>query len=808
MNSFKYTDIAFPTAVRKVFTYEARKHRIKPGMRVWVPLRNEFAIGMVVRIHNDKPDFETRPVEKVLDEEPVMNETMLKLTAWIHRFYYCSWGEAIQAALPVGLNFASDKHLQVKKGFKEDITDEERELLNEIEEADTTLKEAEKRWRDGKGKAFLKKALKKGWITIWEQPRQKVDYKKIKHWQLSVSEDPEKVLNELDENTRENKWVKAFERLTELDLPIPHRDLLQNELFTTYTLNRIEKEGWIESVDLPVKSEPVHNGIHQPEKIKTLDGQQNEAFQQIKESLDSKSFKSYLLFGVTGSGKTEVYIHALKHTLEQGRGGLVLVPEIALTPQTVQRFYQIFGDQIAVLHSRLTDREKFEAWENLKSGKKKIAIGPRSAVFAPVQNPGIIIVDEEHDTSYKQFDPAPRYHARDVAVMRASMEGAVAILGSATPGMVSVKAVQEQKHTLLQLPKRPTGTMPEVQILNMIEYKSAMKGPLTVELFEATKKALERGEQVILLFNRRGFASYMQCKDCGHIPQSPESSTSLTYHKKKNMLLCHYTGYSRRADTHCELCGSAKMATKGSGTQQVEEEVEKLFPDAKLLRMDRDSTSGKHGHRDIYDVFLAGEADILIGTQIVAKGLDFPNVTVVGVLNADTELAFPSFRAGERMFQLLSQVAGRAGRSEKPGVVYVQTWKPEHPAIKCARTHDFRSFANHELGNRKLLMYPPYSRLVVFQFKNPSWSKIAQAAEKFCDAMRMVAGDHVVMGPSPSVIEWMHGQYQWEANIKLSKKFNASGIEKLIDAIFAKYDTMKPKGAGAVRINVDVDAVE
>jgi primosomal protein N' (replication factor Y) len=808
MSKLVYADIAFPTAVRRVFTYETRDTQIEPGMRVWVPLRNVFAIGMVVQVHDRKPEFETRPIERILDEEPVMNKTILQLTEWIHRFYYCSWGEAIQAALPVGLNFASEKRLRVKKGYKGDITDQELELLNEIDASNMTLKEAEKRWRDCSGKKFLKKALKQEWISIWEQPRQKVDFKKIKHWQLKGSLIKEEVLSNLSEKERENKWVKAFEKLADMKLPLPHRELLEDELFSTYTLNRIEKEGWIESLDLPVKGQENNHHLYEPEKIKTLSDQQQDAYEEIETALESGNFKSFLLFGVTGSGKTEVYIHALSHALESGRGGLVLVPEIALTPQTVQRFFQIFGNQIAVLHSRLSERERFEAWQSLKSGEKKIAIGPRSAVFAPVQNVGLIVVDEEHDTSYKQYDPAPRYHARDVAIMRANMENAVVILGSATPGMVSVQAVKEEKHTLLYLPLRPTGTMPEVKTLNMIEYKSAMRGPLTVELFKEIEKVLKREEQVILLFNRRGYASYLQCEDCGHIPQSPESSTSLTYHKKKNILLCHYSGYSRKADTRCEMCGSANLTTKGSGTQQVEEEIAELFPEARLLRMDRDTTSGKYGHQEIYEKFLSGESDILIGTQIVAKGLNFPNVTVVGVINADTELAFPSFRSGERMYQLLSQVAGRAGRAEKPGVVYVQTWKPEHPAIKCAQTHDFKSFARHELANRRMLLFPPYSRMVVFQFKSPSWSKVQMAADKFCDAMRLMVGDEVVMGPSPSVIEWLNGQHQWEANIKLNREFNAHAIEKLLDNIFEKYNTMKPKGSGSVRINVDVDAVE
>jgi primosomal protein N' (replication factor Y) (superfamily II helicase) len=804
-----YVDIAFPTAVRRLFTYHTREsENILPGMRVWVPLRNEFAIGMAVQVHDRKPAFETKPVQKILDVDPIMNQAMLRLTEWIHRFYYCSWGEAIQAALPVGLNFASVKKLRVKPGFKEDLNNDEQEQLRDIEKGDYTLKEAQNRWREGFGKRFLYKAMKKGWVQIWEHPRQKVDYKKVKHWKLADSVEPETVLEELSDKERSRKWVEAFEKISGMDLPLPNQELLKDELFTTYTLNRIEEEGWIESVELPVEGNIQHNGIHEPDKIKTLSGQQQDAFEQIKQPLDAKTFKSFLLFGVTGSGKTEVYIHALKHTLEQERGGLVLVPEIALTPQTVQRFYQIFGDQIAVLHSRLSDRERFEAWQSLKSGEKRIAIGPRSAVFAPVQDLGLIVVDEEHDSSYKQYDPAPRYHARDVAVMRAHMENAVAVLGSATPGMVSVKAVMEKKHEMLQLPLRPTGTMPQVETLNLMEYKSAMKGPLTVELYQEIEKALKRKEQVILLYNRRGYASFLQCEDCGHIPQSPESSTSLTYHKRKNILLDHYSGYSRRADTRCELCDSENITSKGSGTQQVEEEMEKLFPQARLLRMDRDSTSGKFGHQKIYEKFLNGESDILIGTQLVAKGLDFPNVTVVGVINADTELAFPSFRAGERMFQLLSQVAGRAGRAEKPGVVYVQTWKPDHPAITCAQTHDFKAFAKQELASREMLLFPPFSRMVVFRFKSPSWSKVQMVADRFCDAMRMVTGEDLVMGPSPSVIEWMSGQYQWEANIKLSRNYNAHAIEKLLNDIFQKYESIKPKGASAVRVNVDVDAIE
>lgn len=805
-----YADIAFPTAVRRVFTYEARqKMGLKPGMRVWVPLRNEKVIGMVVRVHDQKPDFSTKPVLRVLDEKPVMDDTILRLTEWIHRFYYCSWGEVIQAALPVGLNFVSEKNLRVKKGFIGALDDKEREMLKEIEAGSLKFAEAQKRWKDGADAKRLKSLLKKECLEVWEEPKQKVDYKTAKHWDWQEGLIQEEI-DEILESNGNPKWIQALRSLLEIDLPATHRLLLETEGITDYALRRIEKEGLIVSKDLPVSATAYPRDVYEPEAIKSLTEDQHQIFLTIKESLEQKQFQSYLLYGVTGSGKTEIYIHALKRALDQDRGGMILVPEIALTPQTVRRFYQIFGDRIAVLHSRLNERERYEAWTGLRSGEKQIVIGPRSAVFAPVRNLGLIVVDEEHDASYKQFDPAPRYHARDVAIMRANMENAVVVMGSATPSMVALHGVRKQKHTLLQLTTRPESGMgmPEVKVLDLKLYRSAMKGLLTVELYEAIKQALEKNEQIILLYNRRGYASYLQCEDCGHIPQSPDCSVSLTYHKKKNMLLCHYSGYARKADTQCENCSSGKMVARGSGTQQVEDELARLYPEARILRMDRDTTSGKHAHQEIYENFLNGKADILIGTQLVSKGLDFPNVTVVGVLSAETELAFPSYRSGERMYQLLSQVAGRAGRGTKAGFVYVQTWKPEHRAIRYAREHDYWNFAKEELSQREALMYPPFSRMIVFQFKGASWSKTQRVAEAFCDVMRLETSEYAVLGPTPAVIEWMYGQYQWEAHFKIKPEHSARAIEKLLDRIFSRFEKEKPKGSGSVRINVNVDSIE
>ncbi|MEX0770859.1 MAG: primosomal protein N' [Balneolaceae bacterium] len=809
----RYADIAFPTAVRRLFTYEVpAKMEVQAGMRVWVPLRSEKVIGMVTRVHRQKPDFRTKRVLRVLDERPVLEDTVLRLTEWIHRFYYCSWGEVIQAALPVGLNFVSEKQLKVKRGFKGSLEEKEWEMLKEIEAGELTLDEARKRWKDGSDAKRLKSLLKKECLEIWEFPKQKVDYKTAKHWNWTEDlnqEEVDELLAGLDENENP-KWIRTLKTLLGINLPATHQSLLATEGISDYTLRRIEKEGLIVALDLPVKTNSYSHEVFEPEAIKSLTDEQHRVSIKIRDSLDQNKFDSFLLYGVTGSGKTEIYIHALKHALEQGKGGMILVPEIALTPQTVRRFFQIFGDRIAVLHSRLNERERYEAWNGLRSGEKQVVIGPRSAVFAPVKNLGMIVVDEEHDSSYKQFDPAPRYHARDVAIMRANIENAVVVMGSATPSMVTLHGVRKKKHTLLQLTSRPESGMgmPEVKVLDLKHYRSAMRGPLTVGLYEAIQEALEKEEQIILLYNRRGYASYLQCEDCGHIPQSPDCSVSLTYHKKKNMLLCHYSGYARKADTHCENCGSGSMEAKGSGTQQVEDEISGLFPGAKILRMDRDTTSGKHAHREIYETFLNGKADILIGTQLVSKGLDFPNVTVVGVLSAETELAFPSYRSGERMYQLLSQVAGRAGRGTKAGFVYVQTWKPDHRAIRYAQEHDFWNFSREELAQRETLMYPPFSRMIVFQFKGASWSKTQMVAEAFCDVMRMETSEHAVLGPTPALIEWMYGLYQWEAHIKIRTEHPAKAIEKLLDRIFNRFDREKPKGSGSVRINVNVDSIE
>ncbi len=808
-----FVDVALPAAVRKQFTYqvpEKLEKTVQLGERVWVPFRNYFAIGVIVGVHEKKPSFKTKPVRAILDENPLLNQELLDLTEWISRFYFGSWGETIQAALPAGLNFVSRKYLWISDALdSSELNASEKEVIEDISATKTTLNEAKKRWNGTGLNKHFSKLLKNKTIEIWEEPDLKVTVATEREWKLGDEKDVKSAEEFLEKEADQKlKWVQALQKFMELGLPLRQSEINKESEFSSYAIKKLQEEGWITYSEVEKRTEIEHLD-YDPESIKTLNEDQIKAFGQISESLKEQEFANYLLFGITGSGKTEVYIHALKQVIENGRGGIVLVPEIALTPQTVSRFYRIFGNQIAVLHSRMTSRERLRAWKDLHSGKKSIAIGPRSAVFAPVQNLGLIILDEEHDSSYKQMDPSPRYHARETAIVRAKMNQAVIIMGSATPSMQALNMAAKGKCTLLELAKRhATATLPEVKVLDLKQYKGAMRRELAVPLFLAMEEALEKKEQIILLYNRRGYASYLQCEDCGHIPQSPECAVSLTYHKRKNLLMCHYSGYARRADTNCEQCGSSNLKIQGSGTQNIEEQLAELFPEAKVLRFDRDSTSRKGAHERILGAFGAGEADILIGTQLVAKGLDFPNVTVVGVIDTDTELAFPSFQATERMYQLLSQVSGRSGRGEKPGTVFLQTRQPENSAIQFAKEHNHRGFARQEMEFRKPLYYPPYSRLIRFELKSPKEQDASRAAHALKHSAERVAPYVAALGPSPAAIPWMNKKFLWEVTLKVEPEKGAGYIEAITDKILEIYNAETKGKYGSVRINVNVDAIQ
>lgn len=807
-----FVDVAFPTAVRRVFTYHLPpgfKGELKPGIRIWVPLRNYFAIGVITAVHQNKPAFKTKAVKQLLDDQPILSEELLTLLNWISRFYYCSLGESIQAALPVGLNYISRKKpVPIQNLDMSSLTKDEKEVISELKLNDLNLDDAKKRWKGTRYNKVLNALVKNKKLEIWEFPDVKVSAATEREWDWERGKNTEAAKQFLQENSKNTKWMQALQSLSEAELPKKQSELFKTDSITPYTISKLKEEGWVDFREVEKKIIQNEQLEFDPSSVKNLNEDQQIAAEKIIKSIRKNEFASYLLYGVTGSGKTEVYIHALQQAVEANKGGIVLVPEIALTPQTVSRFYRVFGDQIAVLHSRMSSREKLQAWKDLRSGEKTIAIGPRSAVFAPVKNPGLIILDEEHDPSYKQMDPSPRYHARETAIMRAKINNAVIVMGSATPSLQALHMCAKGKCKLLELKSRHAkAKMPEVEVLDLTQYKNAMHGELAVPLYMAIKDALQKKEQVILLYNRRGYANFMQCEDCGHIPQSPECAVSLTYHKRKNELICHYSGYARRADTHCENCGSSNLVIRGSGTQNVEEQLEQLFPDASILRFDRDSTSRKGSHEKILSQFGEGKADILIGTQLVAKGLDFPNVTVVGIINADTELAFPSFQAKERMYQLLSQVAGRSGRGEKAGKVFLQTRNADNAAIIYAKKHNHKGFARHEIEFRKPLYYPPYSRLISITFKSPKEPDAHGAAHLVKQCIDELTPNLPVLGPSPAAIPWMNRKFIWELTLKIDTKKGADYIEALLDTIMNRYEQYAKNKFNSVRINVNVDSI-
>ncbi|MCH8566947.1 MAG: primosomal protein N' [Balneolales bacterium] len=809
-----YADIAFPSPVRELFTYAVPKHLaniLKPGMRAWVPLQNRISIGMVIKLHGQKPDFETKDVREILDQEPVLGSDLLSLTSWMSKFYFCGPGEAVQAALPSGLNFSSQTKIRIVDADTKlvSLTKEEQKLLDELLlTGDYLYKEALSRWN--KAGPLIRSLVKKGLAELWEVPMLDMKPKIIRVWDwvkkpVKPSLPSEEKTDDGSEEIKMHKWQIVWEALNENSALLPATtSRLTDEIpeCSPYALKRLEKEGVLCQKETEQGlAEPPYP--FKPESLSALNAEQEQVVGKIRQSMENEHFCSHLLYGITGSGKTEVYIHALKLALDKGKSALVLVPEIALTPQTVRRFYLVFGSQIAILHSRLNERERYEAWQALRKGEKKIVIGARSAVFAPLKNPGIIIIDEEHDSSYYQADPAPRYHAREVAMMRAYAASAPVVLGSATPGLSSLVASARKNGSLLRLGARHSGaTLPEVHLIHLTEYKHAMKGPLAMPLYNAIEEAVQRGEQAILLYNRRGFAGYMQCDDCGEVVECPHCSVSLTYHRTLQHLRCHYCGYTSGVPYTCPSCDSHELQMLGSGTQQVEQGLESLFPEFRILRMDQDTTSRKNAHDEMLSAFGRREYDIMIGTQLVAKGLDFANVTVVGVINADTELAFPSYRSNERMFQLLSQVAGRSGRAGKKGVVYLQTRQPEHFAIQFAKKHDYEGFARHELALRKSLLYPPYSRLLTVQLKAKDGDLCRRAAEVFARVMRDAQTPYPVLGPGPDVIERLKDEFRWVITMKLPSDIKTKRLENLCTHFMKWYDTYKPDGASGVRVTI------
>jgi primosomal protein N' (replication factor Y) len=713
----RLVEVALPVPLFQTFVYSLDgeyEHEARVGSRVLVPFRKRQEIGVVMSLDAQPP---TRGVVKAVsaipDADPALDSSLLALSQWMSEYYVVPVGLVVRSVLPALLTGAAQPHPSVKTRRAVRIRDDIPSLLQ----------------RD---KAFAR------------APQQRALFELIESIGGSTS--------------------------------VEH--LLERLKFSPSVLKALEKRALITIERERVDRDPFASRIGRKEPRHDPTSAQRAAIDRVTSATAGEVF---LLHGVTGSGKTLVYIEVLREIVgRRGKSAIVLVPEIALTPQTVDRFRAVFGDDVAVLHSALSEGERYDAWLALKRGDKRIAVGARSAIFAPLENLGAIIVDEEHESSYKQGE-SPRYHARETAIVRATQEGAVVVLGSATPSLETWSNAVSGKYTLLTLPDRVGGaSLPAVDVVDLRKLTAGVSESsahedyqrvVSAELDTALHATLERGEQSILLLNRRGYSAFVQCETCGNVATCPNCSITLTYHRSPERLVCHYCMHQEEPQRVCRRCGGATLRRRGLGTQQVERLVCERFPSARVARMDVDTTSGKWAHAQILDRVGAGEVDVLLGTQMIAKGLDFPNVTLVGVIDADVGINLPDFRASERCFQLLSQVAGRAGRGARGGRVLIQTRVPGHHAVKCAVTHDYASFVTDELAGRINPPYPPNNRLANIVFSGTRESPVADLAIAGSEWLRRLirSRDSVgltVVGPAPSAVERIKTRWRWHVLLK------------------------------------------
>jgi len=822
-----FAEVAFPVPVDHAFTYRVPpelKDCVQVGSRVLAALGNRRITGFVVGLTDSTNLTDVREVEDVLDPEPVFSAEMLQLARWIAEYYLAPLGEVLRTMLPPGIHLESKRRARLADPSTVELAkDLERKAPKQAAILKVLSKQGESacsgslsieqlKKRVGSSSLFssLNALAQRGLIEILDTlPGAKVKPHLENFVRLSEHLDtPPEELDTLRQ--RAPKQARCLEVLLEEKVPLAQASLLRKSGASSSVLKALATRGLIEIFQQEVMRDYYRNFAPMTHDGEVeLNREQRAAVEEIQTALRGGRFQSFLLRGVTGSGKTQVYIEAIAQVLSQGRGAIVLVPEISLTPQTVSRFKLRFGEKVAVFHSRMSAGERYDVWRRIRKGEFPVAIGARSAVFAPMRQLGLIVVDEEQEGSYKQ-DTSPRYHARDVALMRAKFAGAVVVLGSATPSTESYFNAREGKYRLLKLPARIDNVpLPEVRIVDMLKERK-QNHPQTSEVFshilaEKIEEKLKLGEQVILLQNRRGYSTCLVCKDCGHVERCKNCNITLTYHLKGYRLRCHYCGYTRKAPEACPKCGGVDILFRGVGTQKVEEELRRRFPQARVVRMDLDTTVRKGAHDRILRAFAGGEYDILLGTQMIAKGLDFPRVTLVGVILADTGLLFPDFRAGERTFQLLTQVAGRAGRKDRQGEVVIQTYSPDHKCLVYASRHDVAGFFQSEIQERKTLGYPPYGRLIHLLFRGVEEKVVITAAEKFARLFQPLAKTFRVLGPTPSPLSKLQQHHRWQLILKSDKARDPTGklLREALRQALRQYEKSRPPAG--VKVSVDVD---
>jgi primosomal protein N' (replication factor Y) (superfamily II helicase) len=752
---------------------ELRRHA-QVGKRVLIPLGRRESLGLLVGMETEAPRFSQdvamRSILAVVDSSPTVPEDLITLCRWIAQYYFYPLGEVLKSALPANIQLRPEVFYRITATGREASASTSRPVLMELfqHEADLSLVEISKQLAAPKGiQKQLNLLEKRGWLEryyVWNEPAAHPKTVKM----IRLSETTQHTPPPLDnENLR-----KLITQLETAGGSLPLKTLRQQVKNIDYWVAKLHRDGMvaIESVEQlrhPLRRQSIPN-LEPPE----LTSDQASLFQTIAAHLDEPAFKPFLIYGVTGSGKTEIYLRLVAETLQRGRGALVLVPEIALSTQLEALFHQRFGVALAIWHSALSPGARYDQWRQALAGKSTVILGVRSAVFMPIKELGMIIVDEEHDLSYKQEDRL-RYHARDVAMVRAQMLKIPIVLGSATPSLQSFHHCQAQRYTRLSLPHRILNRpLPSIEIVDMRHERGKFK-VLSGKLQQALAATNAKGQQAILFLNRRGFATFLLCRTCGEALQCPHCSVSLTYHRQRDRLRCHYCGWEQTLPEHCPHCDQASMILHGFGTERVEQELRQILPHAHLARMDRDTVAHAQDMVKILDSIRNGEADVLIGTQMVTKGHDFPNVTLVGVINADTSLQISDFRAGEITVQMLMQVSGRAGRGEEPGQVIIQTYNPQHPTIRCVLNGDYLSFCDQELVSRQQLQYPPFTKLMKLLVTDHRELIAQQAARELAQLCRTQAAQLrsenrpiAVLGPAPAPLWKLKKRYRWHIFIK------------------------------------------
>jgi primosomal protein N' (replication factor Y) (superfamily II helicase) len=815
-----YVEIVFPLPFRKAFTYLIPKElekQAKIGVRAVAPFGKRTLTGFIInRLKTSSVKDEIKPIIDILDEQPIVDAMGLKFYQWLADYYLCSFGEALKLAVPYGSEVESKRkiipdqnacaHYLSKEKNKTSTRAKILKVLSEKKEI--SLNQLQKLVKKKNIYSTLRTLQENGLVTLLDQLQAaKVKAKTVNYVKLNKKVgEVYSIFPEIER--RSPKQIKLLlELVSAKGKGLPVAELLNKTSSSKSSLDSLATKGLVKIYEKEIDRRYVEQ-YREDQTTFSLSKHQAEVISEVSKVIDDESFKTFLLHGVTGSGKTQVYIELAKKVLDQKKTVMILVPEISLTPQITSRFFNVFGDEVTVLHSRMSPGERFDSWQRIARGKSSVVIGARSALFAPLKKIGLIVIDEEHDSSYKQADMVPKYNARDSAIMLGSLANCPVLLGSATPSIESMYNAKTGKYNLLELPERIDNAKLPVIILVDVKkerIKKRMENIFSKILLDKIEERIKRSEGVIILQNRRGFSTQIFCTDCGEVETCDNCSVPMVYHINKNNIECHYCGLIKDVPRACTHCGSIALKYFGTGTERVEDELEFYFPNVKMSRIDSDSITKKSALSRILITFGSGEIDVLVGTQMVSKGLDFSRVTLVGVISAETTLWLPDFRADERTFQLLTQVSGRAGRSKSPGEVIIQTQNEKHFALQMVLNNNYKGFYEKEISDRKKMGFPPFTRIALIETKDQSNEKAKGAITAYYNELKKYGKWLKISPPTPALISKLKGQFRYQILIKSPKETDAGGktLRKAILDSFAEFN--RKSRYKDVRLIYDVD---